>query len=173
VFVSRRKRNPSTHYSAGFSMIEVLISFLVLAAGLLGVASMQKQGFESNHGAYLRSQASSLAQDMSSRMRSNMQAVEAGNYNMPSSTFSLSCLSTGCSSAQMAAHDNFEWQAELAQILPQGVGIICLDSTADDGTDVDDAECDGLGTDLAIKVWWDAMPRDGVLDQRYAIPVRL
>ncbi len=158
--------------SAGFSMIEVLVSFLVLAAGLLGVASMQKKGVESSHAAYLRTQAVSMSQDLASRIRANAVAVENGDYNSPQAAFNETCLTSGCTSAEMASHDFFEWRASISEILPQGVGVICLDSTPEDGDDADSPACDGSGAELVIKVWWDALVKDGDVDQRYVIPVR-
>lgn len=155
--------------SAGFSMIEIMVSFLVLAAGLLGVATMQQRGMDSSHAAYLRTQAVSLAQDMSSRARANRRGANAGKYDKPQANYQASCLAGGCSAEQMAAHDNAEWQADLAQILPFGEGVVCVDSTPEDGDGAASAACDGIGRGLAIKIWWDAVPRDGVIDQRYVI----
>ncbi len=48
----------------GFTLIEVLIAFLVLAIGLVGMASLQLTSVKSAHTAYLRSVASSIALDM-------------------------------------------------------------------------------------------------------------
>ncbi|WP_075187611.1 type IV pilus modification protein PilV [Teredinibacter haidensis] len=153
----------------GFSMIEVLVSFIVLAGGLLGIASVQKRGVDSSHAAYLRTQAVSMAQDMASRVRANNQGFKGGSYDKPTATYSSSCLTTSCSAAAMAAHDNYEWQRELAQMLPTGEGMVCLDSSPDDGDNQASPACDGSGTELVIKIWWDAIPKDGVVDQRYSI----
>lgn len=48
----------------GFTLIEVLIALLVLAVGLLGMASLMMTSLQSSQSAYLRSQASLLAQDL-------------------------------------------------------------------------------------------------------------
>jgi len=158
---------------AGFSMVEVIIAFLVLAVGLLGVASMQKRGVESNQAAYLRSQAISMAQDLSGRIRANTEAYEANNYDDPTPQYTSTCLTTGCTATALARHDYFEWKALLASVLPAGVGVVCIDSTPDDGDDDTSPECDGSGSELAIKIWWDAKPRDGVIDQFYVISMEL
>jgi len=157
---------------SGFSMIEVLVSFLVLAAGLLGVATIQQRGMDNSHGAYLRTQAGSLAQDMASRVRANRTAFENGSYDKPENTSKPSCYTTSfCSSADMAANDNFDWQQSLAQQLPAGEGVVCLDSTPNDGTSAADNGCDGSGGLLAVKVWWDGPNKDGTVDQLYVITV--
>lgn len=156
---------------SGFSLIEVLISFVVLAVGLLGVASMQQRGVESNHNAYVRTQAVSLANDMASRIRANMAGLADGNYNSPTAQATASCSGGGCTSAQMANNDYFEWTRDVQAMLPEGEGVVCVDSTPNDGSDAANAACDGVGEELAIKIWWDAVPRDGTVDQRYSIGV--
>lgn len=52
----------------GFTMIEVLIAFLVLAIGLVGMASLQLTSVQSAHSSYLRSIASSIALDMEEQL---------------------------------------------------------------------------------------------------------
>ncbi|WP_188150139.1 type IV pilus modification protein PilV [Teredinibacter waterburyi] len=171
-FVSHSS-SASLKAQAGFSMVEVIIAFLILAVGLLGVASMQKRGVESNQAAYLRSQAISMAQDFTGRIRANTEAYEANNYNDPTPKYTGSCLTTGCTATALAQHDYFEWKALLASVLPAGVGVVCIDSTPDDGDDDTSPACDGSGNELAIKIWWDAKPRDGVIDQFYVIGMEL
>jgi type IV pilus assembly protein PilV len=53
----------------------------------------------------------------------------------------------------MAARDFSQWRATVLDALPGGSGVICLDSTADDGTAASPA-CDGSGAQVAIKVFW-------------------
>lgn len=48
----------------GFTMIEVLIAFLVLAIGLTGMASLQLTSVKTAHSSYFRSIASSIALDI-------------------------------------------------------------------------------------------------------------
>jgi hypothetical protein len=50
-------------------------------------------------------------------------------------------------------NDFYEWSAEVAALLPSGSGVICLDSTPDDGVP-GAAACDGAGDVLSIKLWW-------------------
>jgi type IV pilus modification protein PilV len=65
--------------SAGFTLLEVLVAVLVLAIGLLGLARLQMTVMKSNQSAYLRSQASLLAYDISERMRANRTAALGGS----------------------------------------------------------------------------------------------
>ena len=57
--------------SAGFSLMEVLVAMLILAIGLLGLASLQTQSLKFNHDAYVRSQATILAADIMDKMRAD------------------------------------------------------------------------------------------------------
>ena len=66
---------------AGFTIIEMLIAVLVISIGLLGMAGLQTTGIQQSHNSYLKTQASMLAYDMADRMRSNLQGVNAGNYD--------------------------------------------------------------------------------------------
>jgi type IV pilus assembly protein PilV len=148
--------------NAGFTLIEVLIAVVVLAAGLLGLAALQTTTLSNNQSAYFRSQATQLAYDMSDRMRSNQVGVTAGNYNDAAATAD-NCEAINCTPAQMAGYDLAQWNGNavlrlgLGQ-LPGGTGVVCIDSTPGDGTGTANAAakaCDGFGTNYAIKIWWD------------------
>ncbi len=57
--------------SRGFTLIEVLVTMIILAVGLLGLAGMQIAGMKANHSALLRTQATFAAYDLADRMRAN------------------------------------------------------------------------------------------------------
>lgn len=147
-------------HNAGFTMLEVLITMVILAVGLLGLAGMQANGLKSNHLAYMRSQATLLAYDMGDRMRSNMAGVEAGNYNDLSGTPATlsdppACeTGTGCTPAAMASYDYAIWAAALAEKLPKGAGTVAgaasnytITVMWDDDKDGDGTDCDGSAAD--------------------------
>lgn len=67
--------------SGGFSLLEVLISIVVLSVGLLGIAGLQLMSLKMNDSAYYRSQAVILAEDMLDRMRSNRVSAISGGYD--------------------------------------------------------------------------------------------
>ncbi len=52
----------------GFTLIEVLVSFIVLSIGLLGLASLQLNALKSSHSAYQRTVASIIAMDAGERL---------------------------------------------------------------------------------------------------------
>jgi len=63
----------------GVTMIEVLVSVLVLSLGLLGMAALQGVSIQTNQSANFRSQAVYLAQDMLDSMRVNPGRTSATN----------------------------------------------------------------------------------------------
>ncbi|WP_261843465.1 type IV pilus modification protein PilV [Aliamphritea ceti] len=156
----------------GFSLIEVLISIFVISVGLLGAAGLQIKGIQQAKSSYLRSQASIIAYDMADRMRANPVGRVNGNYNLPVAVRDANCLVTvGCSTANLANHDFFEWTGNgaalnaISDILPGGRGIVCIDSTPEDGDLVNNG-CDNVGSVYAIKVWWTDDRREEVAADR-------
>ncbi|MFT7413976.1 MAG: type IV pilus assembly protein PilV, partial [Methylophagaceae bacterium] len=114
----------------GFTLLEVLITLVILAIGLLGLASLQTTSIKSNYSAYHRSQATFGAYDIIDRMRSNNNSI--GNYltSFMAPTIAVAqagcSITSGCSSAQMAQNDLFEWNTILVNTLPAGAGTITL-----------------------------------------------
>ncbi|OYX52552.1 MAG: type IV pilus modification protein PilV, partial [Comamonadaceae bacterium 32-67-11] len=66
----------------GASLIEVLVAFLLLTFGLLGMSAMQINALQNNHSALQRSQASMLAHFKMDAMRANRVDAITGLYNM-------------------------------------------------------------------------------------------
>jgi type IV pilus assembly protein PilV len=127
--------------SRGFTLIEVLVAMLVLAVGLLGLAGLQATSLKNNLGTYHRSVATQLAYDMADRMRANFNEAKKLGANVytsiaPSAAVTkASCLTkeaNGCSSADMAQNDLYEWNQAINATtnpwggLPQGAGTITI-----------------------------------------------
>lgn len=115
----------------GFTLIEVLIAVVILAVGLLGMASLTLSSLQSSQGASLRSQASALAGDLGERLRANrdfaisdstsyLLAAGAGATTRPACIDS----SSGCSDSDQAQRDMFEWRASLSNNLPGSTAVI-------------------------------------------------
>lgn len=68
--------------SAGGSLIEVLVSVLVLSIGLLGASALQVTGLRNNQSNYEHAQMTVLTQSMLDAMRNNLAGVEAGEYEI-------------------------------------------------------------------------------------------
>lgn len=151
------------HSQQGFTLVEVLVTLVIFAFGMLGVAGLQIVSLAGMDSAQNRSLASLKAAEMGERMRANPLAVYAGHAadhgTCRTSHYSDRHETPGtCSSDQLAGDDLWDWNSELGARLPAGKGVVCIDSTPDDGTPAAPA-CDGKGTVIAIKVWWNDQPK--------------
>lgn len=100
----------------GFTLIEVLISILILSVGLLGAAAMQLQSLKFTQGSQWRSQANFLAYDIVERIRANRTNV--GSYAL-----ALSDGPPGGGLDTIAKIDLSDWLGQLSSI-PGGDGSI-------------------------------------------------
>lgn len=154
LLTSSRSR-PRSRRQRGLTLIEALITVLMLSLSALGYAALQLRGMSSNASAMWRSKATVLAYEAADRMRANPPGVEAGHYNNlinPGSPPTCTITSV-CTVAQIATLDFARWRTNVASALPGGTGVICLDSSPDDGTAASPA-CDGSGSQLVVKVFW-------------------
>ena len=140
-------------------MLEVMISIVILAFGLLGIAGLQAFSLKNTHSASMRLTATELANDMIDRMKTNHTGVSNNGYNKPDSkdygAGGVDCNGNVCSPQDLAQFDLNQWQLRVAGALPGGIGIVCVDSTPVDGPNPGDARCDGAGTVMyAVKIWW-------------------
>jgi type IV pilus assembly protein PilV len=111
----------------GFTMVEVLVSLLILAIGLLGLAGLQASGLRYSGNSTLRTQALLLSQDIVERMRTNPTGVTANNYAVTTSDFTAlpasptpDCGATSCTPANLAAYDLVKWKNTIGSRLPSG-----------------------------------------------------
>lgn len=129
---------PQHSRAAGFSLLEALITMVVLIFGLMGMAKMTAVAVSTNHSAYLRSQAVLQAHNMADRMyannpriyNKNAADVHADNYagiSAPADTKpSPDCYAVSCTPAQIAAYDAWQWNTANALLLPSGEGsVVC------------------------------------------------
>jgi type IV pilus assembly protein PilV len=114
----------------GFTMVEVLVALVVLAVGMLGIASLYVISLRSGGSAIFRMQAVNLATDIADRIRANRSAgVAYGGAAAPNPCFGAAAVAD-CTPAAMAAADLSVWQAQVAQALPGGAGAIVVAPTA-------------------------------------------
>lgn len=110
----------------GATLIEVLISVLVLAVGLLGVAATQTLSLKNGNGANQRYMAALAAQDIVERMRANPSGLEQGSYDgtvTGSETLTKNC-SSACTVTELASLDLYEWGQLIKTNLPSATGTI-------------------------------------------------
>ena len=126
-------REPQKKASGGFTLLEVLVTIVVISLGLLGLASLQLVSLNNNQTAYYRALATQQAYDMMDRMRANLAGVTAGTYDnlTAANPTNPACFTAGCSTANMTGTDYFQWLTNSAAKLPGGSGSVrCIEGPA-------------------------------------------
>jgi len=154
-------------YSDGFTIIEILVSVLILAIGLLGLAGLQVSGLRSVSNADRYTQGTLAVNDMIERMRANLAAVNNNDFSAVDSANNIDCTAMpnpycgqyydgsnqvaaqGCNPQQMAAYDLNVWfcgertgnasrAPGIVDIYPQAaLTITCNDQNPASGADAD------------------------------------
>lgn len=122
---SHSAKSPSTKQH-GFSMVEILITLVIVATALFGTAGLQVYAMRMNQGGQFRTQAVFLASDIAERMEANKAGAVAnpGGYVVAStstaSVAAVDCASTVCTPADLASWDISQWESAIVSLaLPQ------------------------------------------------------
>ncbi len=113
--------------SGGFTLVEVLVTLVILSVGLLGIAALHTASLRNNLDSALRSQASALAADIADRMRANRNAALDLQYNLALGDATPAMTGT----PTLAQRDLNAWRTLLAQVLPGGTGAVAVDPATD------------------------------------------
>lgn len=111
----------------GLSILEVLIAVLVFSVGLIGMAGLMLVSQRTNHSAFLRTQASFLAQSMADRMRGNLSGVWQNIYNgtYPQTGTLPACGSASpCNTTDLGTRDRVAWSTQMTSLLPAPTATI-------------------------------------------------
>ncbi len=127
---SAPRRTPGS----GFTMIEVLVTLVILMIGLLGIAGLMAQGQRTSFEAYQRQQALALASDMAERIKANRPGVDATlvtttyaaavplatpagtgtRYTALTTGTITNCMTTNCTTTDAVAYDAALWDGLLS-----------------------------------------------------------
>lgn len=136
----------------GFSMLESLVTLVIVSLGLLGIAGIIANSLKVNQGAQIRSQASLLANDIIDSMRANRTTAE----NTPAAYTLVDCDPIPNANA-IAEADLTQWCAALDAALPAGTGSVALAANM-----------------ATVTVQWDdTRAAGGVVDQQFVVETRL
>src|SRR5580704_11197793 len=137
--ILKHKSHPRVARSGGFTLIEVLVSIVILSIGLLGIAKLMLFSSRSNDSAYLRSQATALAYEILDNMRANRQEAINKTYDTLAATpatppAKLCTGATQCLTNELALYDVYQWKLRLTTAsnaggtfvgaLPSGAGSV-------------------------------------------------
>ena len=152
---------------SGFSILEVLISIVVLSFGLLGMVGMQAAALKSNREARLQSTAVVLARELAEMMRGNKDIgilttnnPYLGSFGSPlaasTPTYCLSVGLTACTSTVAIANAQMtEWLARVDAQLPGARVDVCFDSAPFDSNGLPRWACaTGSGSAIVVKIGW-------------------
>lgn len=158
---------------SGFTLIEVLVSVVVLSFGVLGLVGVQAFALQSTREARLQAQAANLAREMAEMMRGNNQiGIKSDaslnpyivNRSSPLAPSTASyCLGVASSSAcadgtAVAQAEMTDWLARLDAALPGARVVICFDSAPYDANGLPQWNCTpgtaGVDEIAVIKLGW-------------------
>ncbi|MFI8482567.1 type IV pilus modification protein PilV [Pseudomonas sp. NPDC078700] len=153
---------------SGFSLIEVLVTLVLITIGVLGMVAMQSKAIQYAQDSAQRDTAAMLVDDLIEQMRSNREALldsqgiiattsnyfKAANSAFPTNAVATCRAAAGCTKEEMATDQLVLWSRQISNSLPIDAAllssgfVICRDSTPD--TDA----CDSSGTAIKIQVAW-------------------
>ena len=156
----------------GFSLVEILVSIVILGLGMLGAAGLQLATLRSNQYSAQASVATQLVRDyeeITQLVRSaDVTTGEAASIltavdtDTADGTATESCFGSAadCTPATLAAYMLADWKKRVRSDLPGGRAVVCRDSTpkATSGTNAGLFRwaCDGTGDMLMVKIGWSA-----------------
>jgi type IV pilus assembly protein PilV len=125
---NRRSGLGSRRRLLGASLVEVLVSILLAAIGLLALAGANVASIRYSKMSQYRGTATLLASDLAERMRANQAGLASyvvsadfdGQATQPSATTACEGYSNTCTSAALAAYDMAIWQRLVRSQLPEG-----------------------------------------------------
>lgn len=177
-----RRRNgrvfADPNQSSGFSLIEVLVSIIILSFGLLGMVGLQAAALQSNREARMQSAAGSLARELAEMMRGNKEIAVLtaiatnpylGNFSSPLTPATAAyCLNvatatptcgpsnTPIANTVIAQAQMTEWLSRVDSELPGARVLICVDGAPYDADGLPQWICNAAGVkpNTFIKIGW-------------------
>ena len=156
------------HRQKGFTLVEVLVSVIILSIGVLGAVGMQAASLQSNKEVRYQVIAASIARELAEKMRGNhavaIQTTATANPYLldttitGSSTFSApspNCYSAACPTGlNIAAWDIYDLQLRLQNALPSPRIRICLDKQPFTSNGTPQWACTNDGDVTVLKLSW-------------------
>jgi type IV pilus assembly protein PilV len=142
--------------SSGFSMIEVLVSLLIIVIGVLGMVGLQSKAIPYTQDSVQRNTAIMLADDLLELIRSSPDCSTSGScQKLPGAAFPSA--PSSCSPTPASFNDRMGcWASQAANALPGASALldstfyICWSSIPDDTTTT---SCSS-GKEIEIQLAW-------------------
>ena len=161
----------SSHKHQGFALIEILVSLVIFAIGMLGTAGLQLATLRSNQFTAQAAIATQLARDY----EEIVQMVPSATISASEGSTSFSALDTkttssapkecigasaACNATELSAYMLNEWKNQVTTNLPAGRAVVCRDSAPKDSSGAGEGlyhwTCNNEGDMLMIKLGWAA-----------------
>lgn len=186
----------SKHFGTGFSLVEVLVSIVLLSVGLLGTMRLLLAASRTSSEAATFTAAVNLVRELSEKARMN-KGVAAGNgagnaylveqwvANMDAggeaggeagAVGGEMCAASGapCSAAQLAAWDMREWKQRIAKALPAARVSVCFDEAPwNEASGEYTWACSHTGRSVVVKLGWTSHAEAETTARLPALPPRL
>ena len=112
----------------GTTLIEALVTVVIFAFGMLGIAGLLFRSTSIANGSYQRGVSTQEIYSLADAIRLNPEGARNGNYDSYTSPSAVApcpaCPPSGCAPAQVASHDLCEWSNSLIASLGGGKGVI-------------------------------------------------
>ncbi|MBQ0933357.1 type IV pilus modification protein PilV [Ideonella sp. 4Y16] len=128
----------SVHQQRGASLIEVLVSILVVSLGVVAMGGLLASATRLGKASEMRAVASLMASDIADRMKANVGAARSSLYDHtdafvspPATPTPVNCaLPLNCQPKELADQDMAQWRLSLLNALPSGTGYVRYDAGA-------------------------------------------
>ncbi len=141
----------SLEQNRGSTLVEVLVTAVIMAIGLLGIAGIQVTSLKTNESSYNRSQSAIFTYNLMDYIRANRASALNGDYNIGMSAFSD--LSTPSNGASIAETDRYNWFQALNNNIPSAEAAI---------------NCDTNGI-CVVKLQWDDTRAEGTTSTKHLV----
>ncbi len=156
----------------GFSLIEVLISMLILAFGVLSMGGLQLASLRSSQSAASFSTAATLAKDYTEMMRSNLSmsnitstvagvnpylfdTANSASFTASPLSGAALCQGAACTGAQISTLHVADWAERVTTQLAAGRAVICRDPAPRNANGTYRWGCGtNDGTEVTVKLGW-------------------
>ncbi|MFT4629016.1 MAG: type IV pilus assembly protein PilV [Arenicella sp.] len=114
----------------GISLIEVLVSVVIISIGLLGLTALQSTSLKLSHESYVRTQATFLGYAITDRISANPEAAENYSIDEDGTIGQISCFKGDtCTSDEMRQFDLYHWRKQAKELLPNARVDISYDDS--------------------------------------------
>ena len=155
-------KTPGKRRSSGFSMIEVLVTLVLISIGVLGMVALQARTIQYTQDAVQRNTAGMLANDLVELIRAMPDGLPASSDFYNAQGTALPDLPTSCTPLPESAADQLGcWAEKVRNALPGASDLlasefyVCRTNTAN--------SCSGSGNSIEIQLAWRVKEGDCVV----------